>query len=699
MFIDLKRNFISNDDVTRSPASQQEKVSFILEMANLGYAVPLESVNTNKTELAKILTATKKFVGVDKNWTPFYPNFPQQVIDADVSELFWNAIIHYTGTYLLNVSLRPVFPVEVREKLEVIPEDLVELKPRSLQDILESRIMTLQNNVSLSSSDFEDVKEAMVSLGVFNTLNLLKNFGFPNKENWVKTLELLGRLGVKKDAVQQIALDTSKTATDLLRSIFMLYSDSNVHVNLTANKSEKLYLKSIPRPIRKEIVATIDERFSDYLDDFHIHRKLWKIVDRKIHPGDFSEYAKAMNAFAVVRGTVKYKTYNSRLQEALSDKNAVEVAKLLSQRPGVFARSLDHALRTFEGPEQFMIADAFGRVADDVSTTVLISLYNGLTNRNNVASVVRTKSGTTANVTNEKAEISSEVIDSVKEHILVSLGRHFEKKPSLGKVFVDDALKGFIAPTQVRTASSGRVLPRGSKIDIADGNILRFFVHWYNINDDGYGRDYVDVDMDAIFLDSKLQVIDHVAYTKLRNAYATHSGDITNAPRPNGAAEFIDVDIESAVQHKVRYLVMNLNVYSGQKMSDVENFIGYMVRGSNAQKGEIFDPKTVKSAFTSTVPGRNATPGIFDLVERKFIWLDTSFGSAGYGFSAYSNANEITETIRLELDKEALSMYDVITANATARGEIVGNKDEADIVFSMDTLDVFDVNGFINEFI
>ncbi len=699
MFIDLKRNLISNDDVARSPASQQEKVSFILEMANLGYAVPLESVNTTWTELAKVLETTKKFVGADKNWTPFYPNFPKQVINASSAELFWNAIVHYAGTYLFNVSLRPDFPVELREQLEVIPEDLTELKSMPVADILVSRLSTLQNKVSLSASDFEDVEKAMVALGVFETLKVLKDLPFPNKENWVKTLELLGRLGVKKDAIQQIALDTSKTATDLLRSIFMLYSDSDVHINLTANKNEKIYLKSIPRPIRKEIVATIDERFSDYLDDFFIHRKLWKIVDRKIHPGDFSEFAKAMDAFAVVRGTVKYKTYNSRLQEALSDKNAVEVAKLLSQRPGVFARSLDHALRTFAGTEQFDIARAFEKVASDVSTTVLISLYNGLSNRNNAASVVRTKSGTTANVTNEKAEISTEVIEFVKETILTSLGRHFETKPSLGKVFVDETLKGFIAPTQVRTASSGRVLPRGSKIDIAEGNTLRFFVHWYNVEDSDYGRDYVDVDMDAIFLDSKLQVVDQVSYTRLRNSYATHSGDITNAPRPDGAAEYIDVNIGNALQHGVRYLVMNLNVYSGQKMSDVENFIGYMVRKGNAQKGEIFDPKTVKSAFTSTVPGRNATPGIFDLVERKFIWLDTSFGGAGVGFSAYSGSNEIAETIRLELDKEALSMYDVITANAEARGEIVENADEADIVFSTDTLDVFDVNGFINEFI
>lgn len=700
MIIDFKRNFISIAD-SRSPATAQEKVSFVLELANLGYAVPFEAIDkASKTNLTKALDQAKKDVGADKNWTPMYPNFPKQVIEASTAELFINAILHYHGR-VFGLDIRPTYQKELREVLEVIPEDLKVLVAVEEKEIHKSRIATLSNKISLSEADFALIDESVRQYGVHDTLTFIKDLEFPNKENWVATLHILYANGVKRAVVQTFAAKTAKTSTDLLRSIFMLYGvGDEVHIDLDP-KGKRVQLGPIPRSVRREIVMTIDERFGKYYDDFYTHRKLWKIVDRKIHPGEMPQFVGALKAFGVVRGTVPFQSYNSRLNEAIGS-NVTETIKLLSDRPGVFARTLDHALRSFSGKDQLHIAQAFGEVADKISVPVLISVYNGISNRNNESSVIRTKSGQTANVTNVKAPISDAVIRLVRTFIFDGISKSFEGKPELGKVFVSDELKDIAVPTQVRTASSGRVLPRGSKIDIdSDGNTLRFFVHWYNTGEaSGYSyRCSVDLDMDAIFLDENYELLDHVSYTYLCNSYATHSGDITNAPRPKGAAEFIDVDVAKARRHGVRFLVMNINSYSGQPFSEVENYIGFMVRKGDAQKGEIFDPKTVKTAFSSTVPGKNAIPGVFDIVENKFIWLDTSFGQARSGFASWHSAETVAETVKMELDKKALSMYDVLSAHAKARGQVVTDEDIADIVFSTETIDIYDVNGFINEYI
>ncbi|AOZ63728.1 hypothetical protein SEA_WEASELS2_148 [Rhodococcus phage Weasels2] len=692
MLVDLKRNFITTND-SRSPATDQEKVAFILEAANLGYAVPFEAIaKVSNANLLNVLNNMKTFKGVGKDWTPFYPNFPRQVQLASGWELFLNAFIHY-GSMAFGRDIRPDYPVEIRRKLEVVSEDLTLLTLVEEEELLTSEIETLQNKVSLSAEDFVSITNAIVQYGINKSVKLIDGFKFDNKENWIQSLKILIDLEVPVYKVEAIAYKEAKTATDLLRAIFMLYSDENVHIDLTA-KNKKVYLKSIPRASRQLIIENIDS--SDYnMDDFFIHRKLWKIVDRKIHPGDYSNFTNALNAFDIVRGTVKYKTFNSRVESAIASGNAADIASLLKTRPGVFARRLDHALRSVDADGQKTIAEAFGSVATKISTPVLISLYNGIINRDNTASVIRTKSGQTANVTNVKASIHDVIVFAIGEIILAALSASYADRDPMGKVYVSPDLKNFSAPLQQRTVSSGRVLPRGSRVPMEIEGTLRFFIHWYNM-DEAYGR--VDLDMDAIFLDDNLVVQDFVSYHRLRNTYSTHSGDITNAPLPSGAAEFVDVDVAKAKRQGVRYVLMNINSFTGQKFDQVENFAGYMVRNGDPQDGEIFDPKTVKSAFSISSPTGNAMPGVFDLEAGLFVWLDTSLGNAGVGFNARQGSTELAETLRLELDKQSLTVYDVITANAKARGILV-EKDDADVIYDLETLDIYDSNGFINKFL
>ena len=129
------------------------------------------------------------------------------------------------------------------------------------------------------------------------------------------------------------------------------------------------------------------------------------------------------------------------------------------------------------------------------------------------------------------------VVEPLLQHIRKVLVTRFEQGDELGKVWIDDKLKLCPIPTQQRSASAGRFsLARGSRLDMDSNTTLRFFVYWV-------GR---DIDLSATLHDEHFNKIEHISYTNLKSLKfkAHHSGDITLAP--NGASEFIDINVEQA---------------------------------------------------------------------------------------------------------------------------------------------------------
>jgi ABC-type glutathione transport system ATPase component len=98
-------------------------------------------------------------------------------------------------------------------------------------------------------------------------------------------------------------------------------------------------------------------------------------------------------------------------------------------------------------------------------------------------------------------------------------------------------------------------------------------------------------------LDENFNYTDILSYYNLKEFGGCHSGDIVDAP--NGASEFIDVNLEKLRQNGVRYIVMTINSYTHQPFCDLpECFAGWMSR-QNANSGEIFEPKTVADRMKS----------------------------------------------------------------------------------------------------
>ena len=271
---------------------------------------------------------------------------------------------------------------------------------------------------------------------------------------------------------------------------------------------------------------------------------------------------------------------------------------------------------------------------------------------------------------------------------------NYKKKEFMGNVYIDQDFKNYIVPFSQRSASkANKSIVRGSKIQInKNTNVTRAFVWWTNLDDNKTWNDRVDIDLSAAIYDENWNFVEHISYTRLRSdeLKAYHSGDITDGGdvSGNGVAEFLDVDV-NAVNKKGRYIVYQAYSYTGQKFSDMPNCrFGWMER-QEVNSGEIFEPSTVEMNIDITSESKIAIPVIFDCKEKRFIWCDMNLGireTRSYygGNNLESNLSGVQATCYAMTHLNKANLYDLVAFNTKARGLLVENRDEADIIFSND---------------
>jgi hypothetical protein len=191
----------------------------------------------------------------------------------------------------------------------------------------------------------------------------------------------------------------------------------------------------------------------------------------------------------------------------LIDKDLASTIELLRQRPGVFARRLDHLLRLGGGREA---VDAFLLVADRVATPVLLQVFHHFQTRPEARSLrAFFPKGNVAKVQIQDralAPLPDDLTAPIAQGIRAILVRRFASLPPLGKVRVDESLKSYLVPFAMRSASKSlRTIARGSRIDLPEGNTLRFFLWWKN------GEDRTDIDLSALFFSTGWSRLGHVS--------------------------------------------------------------------------------------------------------------------------------------------------------------------------------------------
>lgn len=683
----------NNVEYEQSKTENALVVSMMKNVQSLGFTFSKELFETlihcGKDELknfyTELIPELKALVGADVTYRPMYPNFPEQVAEASDVELFINAIVHY---FTLG-QLMPEY--EKNERLPLIDVNkMTVLSIGNSEDLMKILTNLASSKTSISQQDKEDIITIIKA-----TPDYAKYLPdtIPLKEN----VALIGKLIIEEAPIKSAAPIKKyfKTATDVLRLVTAM-SDGDISL---AAKTKYRSLKRCERRIILDLLANC----GNITEDLYRYQYEWIRVAEILHPFEYKykKYNGVNKAFNTLRNEKKPLMFGGQVQAAILKKDMRTAATLLKERPGEFARQLDKVLRDSDNANY--ILNCFKDVATSISTPVLLQVrqhFIGRMAEQRTPVRVFFPKGNLAramSIKNELPAIDATICKNVARICRDALIEQYKEKDFLGNVFVDEDFKHYLVPFSQRSASKAvKTIVRGSKVPVKeDASAVRAFIWWTNMddskNDDYWNNGRVDIDLSAAIFDENWNYLEHVSYTHLRSSKykAYHSGDITNggSVKGNGVAEFLDVDIES-VGKRGRYVVYQVYNYTSQKFCDLTNCrFGWMER-EDVNSGEIFEPTTVAMKMDLTAESTVAIPVIFDCVERKFIWCDLNLAmpcSNRGGNNIESNISGVIATCFAMANMNKANLYDLILLNAKARGNIVTDRDEADIIFSNDT--------------
>ena len=609
-------------------------------------------------------------------YRPFYPDFPIQVRSASEATLLVNAALHYLGD-VVGVRILPDYRPSPREPLPGDDGALTELGLATAQDLERIVADLIAQATPFSAQDRAD-------------LTTLSDFG-PEAAPRVAVKENLAVLTVTFPDLDFSA--SYRTVTDMLRlAVAMAGGDVSL--------AEPCRFPSFSRAQRRRLLGLLDavgqvQDSRDSAEEMARRCERWKRLARHLRPGDYARrFPRAAALLHQVASGGAEEGFTSRLEEALAHRDVESALRLLSTRPGVFARRLNHLLRLCvdEATRERVVA-GFARVAPEVSLPVLVRLWEYFSSPGPDAlpwRVVAIKAATGTKTTlipstRRPGPADAAVVRAVEEAL--------RRRARLGRIAVDQGMyEGYTAPVGLRSASPGmRTAGRGTRLPLPEGETIRFFLHWRDLPepppdapepagpDAAEDRDTrVDLDLSAFFVSEDFTRTEQIAYYNLRSTAAVHSGDLTSAP--DGAAEFIDVTLAEALRLGWRYVVMTVHSFSHHRLSEVpECWAGAMARGADPQSGEVFEASTVMQRLDLISPTFNATPFVIDLAERRLIWWDLPVGVGEHQVANLDrSSNRVLAHLLDLLEGRRMPLAHLLGLLAD---DVVEDPDEAQLVF------------------
>ncbi|HRH43346.1 MAG TPA: TerD family protein [Pyrinomonadaceae bacterium] len=642
--------------------------AMLKNIESLGYAFSAELIERLQTLSLEDVTVfynelvdgLKQLVGAHRIFNPFYPNFPKQVMEMAESRLYINALIHYLTNRLPNYVKEPRLILQDKIELKII-----ELGTKEEFEQIFTQIVA--SNTSISEQDKNDISWYINNYKE-NIFDLIPS-EIPQKEN----LAYLGAEMFFVEGATEFLRKHLKTATDILRLACAMCGG-----DVSLAKATRFV--KISRRERKFLLELL-ESCGNLTEDMLRWKKRWIRLGERLHVGEFkTRFPRSFEAFDILRNNKPFQTFNGKIEGALLSKNSAQVVELLKPRAGDFARRLDQLLRLSETDAPFVL-ESFAELAPQVSTPVLLQVMTHFEYRNSPKSLrVFFPKGEVAKVQgieNKLPPFSFAIPKAVTAICEETLTARFAELPPLGKCFLDEKLKDYLVPFSQRSAAKAlKTIVRGSKMMLPKTKVLRFFIWWKN------GKYRTDIDLSAAMFDTNYNYVDVLSYYNLKGFGGCHSGDIVDAPE--GAAEFIDVELEKLIEKNVRFVVMAINSFTNQPFCDLpECFAGWMAR-THADSGEIFEPRTVQNKIDVASDTKICLPLIIDLAEKQVIWTDIALKKYPSWNNVANNLSGISLMLRAMTNLTKTTLYDLFSLHIKARGELVLGKKQANKIFSVD---------------
>lgn len=671
---------------------QQHALTIQANIEGLGFGFRPEALKvlarlpeTDQAQIyAETLPVLKDLVGV-RRYEAFYPNFPQQVMDASDVELLFNALIHYTGN-VFGIRWIPDYPKEKRPRLR---EKTADLKPLDVATPDEA-VAIWQTWVSSPVAWSPDQQDAALAglawlwgKSAQTAQAALRSLDVPNRENKAVLMAGVLKLGISHPHLAWPLPST--TVTDVLRTA-AAFSGGDPSL------AQPTRFISFRRSQRRALLAMLEGAATTEtaVEDLFARREAFLRLGERLHPGEMqTHYPQAARLFDRLRNGVTPPSFMAKLEaELASPADLVRVhriGRLATIRPGLAARHLRRVLVWAGEDYASDVLDAFEATAGEVSTSILLNIAHALASQEAGAPRTVLPKGQVARMklTPKPAPVvPASVAERAVSIAQAALIQRFRKLPPLGKVFVDPALDRVPTPFALRSASKAlHTLPRGARAPMdPKAAVTRLFVWWNERGPDGQDVGRTDLDLSCVVFNKDFRQLIYCAFNDLRSSGLTHSGDVTSAPE--GGSEFIDVE-HAKLPKGSRYVGMVVTSYTGQPYADLpECFAGWMTRRA-PRSGEIYEPRTVAQRFDLTCASKAVIPMVMDLETKEFIWLDMPY-NAGYSYNAVAlQGGTIGERIRELSHLSRPTLGELFALHVTARGTRVDRLEDADVALTL----------------
>ena len=677
----------NTDNNINETLSMAELATLIKKFEGYGYifskelaiAISKEERNTIIDKLKSVIKVIEDFKS-DKNYTVFYKNFPDEVINMSEVDLYINQILHYWIGYLPSSNENII-------KEDVEPSKLVKSRELNLIDdemIEKLFIDLLSSNVTLSEQYLDDV------CVLTNNKSIKELEKYMEYIQMKETLTTVSSYILKKEGV---LIGNFKTATDILRLIAKI---SDVELN-----NKHIHFAYFSRAELSQLMTKL-ENLQNPMPDIKRYSKPWhtffKLYAKKIN---FNKYPKLRKVVDMLFGDISYITERGKINEqikklpTMSEEDLDNFVKEYTVFYGDYIRGILSLLNKAKENQYEKLLLGLENCVTKVNTRILFQLYDRVIN-------LQEKDKTVPRLVNSKGKwrklresisLSDELLNRVLQIVEDGIKTQLKEKENLGKVYIDKSYKDIMLTTSEKDSNvSLRPMTRGSRIAFnPNAEVLRFFVAWKNLDEKTlkeltpmYSR--VDVDLSALSFDKDFKFKRVVAYYNQKEMGFAFSGDITDAPE--GALEYIDIlDLEKLKKKGDRYILMQIRSYNGYTFEEINSvYAGVMELTSNeAKEKKNMYSTAITQGFQIMSPQITTNTILVDLVKFEYVWLDMNM--ANYKVDTFQNSltyEEIpylNDLLKYFMKKQYVTMYDLLKLNADVRGMLVENKKEADIIF------------------
>ncbi|ASC02624.1 hypothetical protein CBG50_04475 [Fusobacterium polymorphum] len=675
------------DNNINETLSIEELATLVKKFEGYGYIFSKElAIAISKEERNVIIDKLKAVIKViedfksDKNYTVFYKNFPDEVINMSEVDLYINQILHYWIGYLPSSNENII-------KEDVEPSKLVKARELNLIDdemIEKLFIDLLSSNVTLSEQYLDDV------CVLTNNKSIKELEKYMEYIQMKETLTTVSSYILKKEGV---LIGNFKTATDILRLIAKISGDelNNKHIHFAYFSRTEL----------SQLMTKL-ENLQNPMPDIKRYSKPWhtffKLYAKKIN---FNKYPKVRKVADMLFGDISYMTERGKINEKIkrlpimSEEELDNFVKEYIVFYGDYVREILSLLNKAKENQYEKLLLGLENCVTKVNTRILFQLYDRIIN-------LKAKDKTVPRLVNSKGKwrrlresisLSDELLNRVLQIVEDGIKTQLKEKENLGKIFIDEDYKNIMLTTSEKDSNvSLRPMTRGSRIKFnPNAEVLRFFVAWKNLDEKTLKElntiyDRVDVDLSALTFNENLEFNDVVAYYNQKKSGFAFSGDITNAPE--GALEYIDVfDLERLKKKGNRYILMQIRSYNGYTFEEINSvYAGVMELTSiEAKEKKNMYSTAITEGFQIVSSERTTNTILVDLKNYEYIWLDMNMDS--YKLDIFQNALNyeeipyLNDMLRYFSRKQYVTMYDLLKLNADVRGVLTKDKKEADVIF------------------